>query len=165
MVLHPTQHTTPEGRSYQDPRNLHPRKSKMVSTSIAHLWKGQPTSDPPPKPWFKHFHNPENLLTAFTTSCISDQRWNMLLWHAGQTKGQSDTIESVQRRAVRIIMGTDYTSYSDACTNLGLPSLHTQGKSLKILRKSNPYHHMLPSLPWFACLTVHDEHYLFYFDI
>lgn len=42
-------------------------------------------------------------------------------------------------------MATDYTSNSDACTNLGLSSLHTRRESLsrsfaRSLLKSEPYH-------------------------
>ena len=58
------------------------------------------------------------------------------VWHRptsrlsiGQTRQQSKQLNSIQRRACQIILNDDRT-YSDACTVLGLPSLHDRRHKL-----------------------------------
>ncbi|KAI8481604.1 hypothetical protein Bbelb_407040 [Branchiostoma belcheri] len=48
------------------------------------------------------------------------------VWRSGLTASQSSRIERIQRRAVRIILGPNYSNYADACTQLGLASLHVR---------------------------------------
>ena len=50
------------------------------------------------------------------------------VWASSLTLAQSKTLESVQRRALRIIL--PYVPYKDACTQLGLPLLSTRREQL-----------------------------------
>ncbi|CAH1230646.1 INPP5B [Branchiostoma lanceolatum] len=75
----------------------------------------------------KHFHIPtEDLVTVYVTYVRPVLEYAATIWHSGLTTTLSNRIEKVQRRAVRIIMGADYRSYTDACVHLGLPSLQTR---------------------------------------
>ncbi|KAI8492982.1 hypothetical protein Bbelb_289860 [Branchiostoma belcheri] len=44
----------------------------------------------------------------------------------------SDRIERIQRRAVRIILGPDYFNYAEACSQLGLSTLHERREELTL---------------------------------
>ena len=46
------------------------------------------------------------------------------LWHSSITDADSSKIERTQKRALRIILGGDYTRYSDALLSLNIPSMH-----------------------------------------
>ncbi|KAI8514502.1 hypothetical protein Bbelb_070930 [Branchiostoma belcheri] len=52
------------------------------------------------------------------------------VWGPGPTSTQTTQIENIQRRACRIILGKDYSRYSDACSLLGLPSLQQRRQHL-----------------------------------
>ena len=69
--------------------------------------------------------------------------------HSGLTGVQSKAIERVQRRAVRIILGRDFTTYRDACSRLGLPLLSSRRVDLTrafatSLRRSDQFRSWLP---------------------
>ena len=51
-------------------------------------------------------------------------------WHAGLTTSQRARIETVQRRACRIILGPAYTTYTEACSRLELPTLEARRREL-----------------------------------
>ncbi|CAH1238844.1 OTOGL [Branchiostoma lanceolatum] len=52
------------------------------------------------------------------------------VWNPGLTKNQSSRLETIQRRACRIILGKKYTHYSEALTQLGLPTLESRREQL-----------------------------------
>ena len=52
------------------------------------------------------------------------------LWHSSISVAESSKIESIQKRALKIILGGDFTSYSDALENLKIPSMYQRRKSL-----------------------------------
>ena len=52
------------------------------------------------------------------------------LWHSSISVADSDKIERIQKRALRIILGGDYTSYSDALESLNIPSMHQRREKL-----------------------------------
>ena len=54
------------------------------------------------------------------------------VWHSGLTKLQSAQIERVQKTAVHIILGEDYTNYDVACTSLGVKQLECRRERLCI---------------------------------
>ncbi|KAI8516244.1 hypothetical protein Bbelb_048250 [Branchiostoma belcheri] len=56
------------------------------------------------------------------------------VWRSGLTASQSSRIERIQRRAVRIILGPNYSNYADACSQLGLASLHVRREELTLNR-------------------------------
>ena len=45
-------------------------------------------------------------------------------WHSSLTAGQSKTLEQLQRRACRIVLGRNFTSYSEALSGCDLDSLY-----------------------------------------
>ncbi|KAI8484063.1 hypothetical protein Bbelb_381810 [Branchiostoma belcheri] len=58
---------------------------------------------------------------ASTFRCLPDKpitEYAAPVWHPGLTTLLNNKIERIQRRAVRIIMGHDYTRYSEACLHL-----------------------------------------------
>ena len=57
---------------------------------------------------------------------MSDLFWNNngdVIWHSSITAKHSHTVESIQKRACKIILGNSYNSYESACLSLGLDSL------------------------------------------
>ncbi|CAH1233208.1 REST [Branchiostoma lanceolatum] len=54
------------------------------------------------------------------------------VWQSGLPASLSNKIEKVQRRALRIILGADFTSYSKACERLDLPTLQTRRQELTV---------------------------------
>ena len=45
-------------------------------------------------------------------------------WHSSLTAGQSKSPEQLQRRACKIVLGRNFTSYSDALSDCDLDSLY-----------------------------------------
>lgn len=52
------------------------------------------------------------------------------VWHAGLTTLQSQQLERIQKRALRIILGNNYTSYADALSTCNLCTLKARRESL-----------------------------------
>jgi hypothetical protein len=48
------------------------------------------------------------------------------VWHPGLTKDQCSKIESIQKRAVKIILGTAYTTYNEGLARLELITLESR---------------------------------------
>ena len=98
----------------------------------------------------KHFHvSIDDLVTVYVSYIRPVLEYCAPVWHSGLTTALSDRIEKVQRRAVRIILGHNYTSYTDACSDLGLPSLQARRLDLiknfaNSLRQSEHFLHLLP---------------------
>ncbi|KAI8516367.1 hypothetical protein Bbelb_049480 [Branchiostoma belcheri] len=61
------------------------------------------------------------------------------VWRSGLTASQSSRIERIQRRAVRIILGPNYSNYADACSQLGLASLHIIWTAVKREKHAGKY--------------------------
>jgi len=51
-------------------------------------------------------------------------------WHPGLTKDQTDRPETIQKRAVKIILGQNYSAYEDAQKQLYLDSLDSRRHGL-----------------------------------
>ncbi|XP_035677112.1 phthiocerol synthesis polyketide synthase type I PpsC-like [Branchiostoma floridae] len=98
----------------------------------------------------KHFHiGIEDLVIVYTTYVRPIIEYAAPVWHPGLPTSLSNKLERIQRRAVRIILGANYTSYAEACSQLGLPSLHQRRENLtlkfaKSLLTSSQYRHLLP---------------------
>ena len=98
----------------------------------------------------KHFHiGIEDLVIVYTTYVRPIIEYAAPVWHPGLTTSLSNKLERIQRRAVRTILGANYTSYAEACSQLGLPSLHQRRENLtlkfaKSLLTSSQYRHLLP---------------------
>ena len=88
-----------------------------------------------------------DLLHFYLTVIRPTLEYACPLWHYGLTKSDSDAIEHVQRRAMRIIFGTT-SSYNDILQNFRI--LSTRRESLcinlfnSVLSSDNCLHHLLP---------------------
>ena len=56
-----------------------------------------------------------NLFDVYIKEVRSILEYAVPVWHSSITRKQASAIESVQKMAFRIILGKDYTTYSDAC--------------------------------------------------
>jgi len=95
-----------------------------------------------------------NDLRCFYTTVIRPVlEYACVVWHHGLTKAQSDRLEALQKRAIRIIHGRAVfnMSYEKALARSQLESLSyrraAQGKSfyIKITQPTSCLHHLLPS--------------------
>ncbi|XP_019617826.1 PREDICTED: carbohydrate sulfotransferase 10-like [Branchiostoma belcheri] len=97
----------------------------------------------------KHFHlTTDDLLTVYTSYIRPILEYAAPVWHSGLPYKLSDGIEKVQRRALRVILGSEYTSYAAACSHLGLPTLSSRRRTLtetfaKSLLRSGQLQHIL----------------------
>jgi len=79
----------------------------------------------------KMFRVPElDLVTIYTCYVRPICEYAVPVWNPGLTKTQSFRLETIQRRACRIILGNKYTHYSEALTQLGLPTLESRREQL-----------------------------------
>ena len=53
-----------------------------------------------------------------------------VLWHFGLSGKNRNSLERVQKSALRVILGKSYTSYNDALKELNIDSLHDRRESL-----------------------------------
>ena len=53
-----------------------------------------------------------------------------MVWHSSITKGEQKDIERIQKVALRIILGQDYSSYADSLKKTGLETLTTRRTKL-----------------------------------
>ena len=53
-----------------------------------------------------------------------------LVWHSSLTKENISDLERIQKNAVRIILGKNYTDYEDALEKIGLQSLQKRRNEL-----------------------------------
>ncbi|KAI8515725.1 hypothetical protein Bbelb_065380 [Branchiostoma belcheri] len=91
----------------------------------------------------------EDLLLCYKTLVRPTCEYAAPAWHAGLTTAQRARIETLQRRACRIILGPAYTSYKEACSILDLPTLDDRRRDLcrnfaKRLVESESFRNWLP---------------------
>ncbi|KAI8516708.1 hypothetical protein Bbelb_052890 [Branchiostoma belcheri] len=98
----------------------------------------------------KHFHLPiDDLVTVYVTYIRPVTEYAAPVWHSGLSTLLCNKLEKVQRRALRIILGIDFISYSKACELLALPTLKGRREELTVkfarsLEQSEQYRHLLP---------------------
>ena len=73
------------------------------------------------------------------------------VWHPSITQNQHQALERIQRRACRIIMGVNYSSYQDALTTCNIPVLKQRREKIcleftKSIMNSNEFRNWLPNL-------------------
>jgi hypothetical protein len=68
--------------------------------------------------------NHEELITVYRGYIRPLLEYCDTVWHSSLTAGQSKTLEQLQRRACRIVLGRNFTSYLDALCDCDLESLH-----------------------------------------
>ena len=76
--------------------------------------------------------SPDDLLTCYKTFVRPSCEYGAPAWHAGLTMKQRRRIEFIQKRACRIILGTGYTSYREACMTLDIPTLEQRRDHLTL---------------------------------
>ena len=91
----------------------------------------------------------DDLLRVWTSYLRPICEYAAPLWHSSITSAESSKIERIQKRALRLILGSDYTCYIDALTILNIPSMHQRREDLclkfaKSLLKSPKFSYLLP---------------------
>ena len=91
----------------------------------------------------------EELIVVYKSYFRPVLEYGDVVWHSSITKNQSKTIERIQKRACRTILGHEYSSYSDALNLCNLDSLedrrtHHCIKFAKGLEQNVRTEHLLP---------------------
>ena len=94
----------------------------------------------------------QDLIHIYILYIRSVLEYCSVLWHSTLTVEQSQAIERVQKTCLKIILGSEYTSYSDALgyTGLELLSERREARCLQFGLKClvHPVHHrMFPANP------------------
>ena len=71
-----------------------------------------------------------NLLVIYKGYVRSLLEYPVLVWNAGLTSKLIDNLESVQKRSLRIILGSSYTSYEEVLEKCCLQSLQERRKDI-----------------------------------
>ncbi|XP_071948970.1 uncharacterized protein [Antedon mediterranea] len=91
----------------------------------------------------------DDLITVYTSYIRPILEYACQVWHGAITKKMANSIETIQKRACRIMLGATYISYDNALEVTGLPSLGARRDTLVLsfgrgLLKSNCFRDMLP---------------------
>ena len=73
------------------------------------------------------------LFDVYTKEVRSVLELAVPVWHSGLTKLQSSEIERIQKIAFRIMLGSEYLSYEQACKNFGSETL--ENRQIKLCLK------------------------------
>ena len=101
----------------------------------------------------RHFLPYQDLITVYCSYIRPICEYGCPVWHGGLTVKQSSSLESVQKRALRIILGNEFSSYDDALNICNLTSLSKRRENLclsfmkKTLSKTNQFQEYLPPSP------------------
>ena len=94
----------------------------------------------------------DDMLHFFTTVIRSLLEYACPVWHNSLTKEQSDRIESIQKRALKVICGTSFIDYEQMRYLYKLPSLSERREFLckrffekSVLSSASCLHYLLPS--------------------
>ena len=93
----------------------------------------------------------DQLLTVYLTCVGSTLEFAAPVFHSGLTANQSSQIEMVQKKALAIIIGRQYSSYETALNTLNLERLDTRREDLSFrfalkCTKSHRHNSMPPQL-------------------
>ena len=72
----------------------------------------------------------DDLLHIYALYIRSVTEQSAVVWHSAITKGEQNDLERVQKVALRIILGQNYTSYSEALNYTGLETLSDRRSNL-----------------------------------
>ena len=94
----------------------------------------------------------DQLLTVYQTRVRSTLEFAAPVFHSGLTANQSSQIEMVQKKALAIILGRQYSSYETALNTLNLERLDTRREDLSFrfalkCTKSHRHNSMFPPNP------------------
>ena len=110
------------GVNINDNLKWHTQVSQMVKKANGRLYMLK---------LLKHFNLPrDDLVTIFSGFVRPSAEHAAPVWHPGLTSEESAALERIQRRACRIIMGRQYTSYDDALKACGLDSMYVRREQL-----------------------------------
>ena len=92
-----------------------------------------------------------DLVTIFTGFLRPLVEFAAPVWHSGITAAQNTAVENIQKRACKIIMGKDYTTYEEVLAILNLETLEERRKQLclsffKSLLSSEQFCNWVPPL-------------------
>ena len=76
-----------------------------------------------------------DLMTIYSCFIRPITEYAAPVWNGALTKQQITHIERVQKRALKIILGSNYTTYDDVLANCNLQSLNDRRKSLCVFKK------------------------------
>ena len=88
------------------------------------------------------------MLSFYNSTVRSSVEYACPVWHTGLTGEQSDSIEAIQKRAMRIIYPE--LSYAEALALAGLDLLHSRRERIasslfsKMLSPDHKLHHLIP---------------------
>ena len=93
----------------------------------------------------------EDLLRVWVSYLRPICEYAAPVWHSSISVAESSKIERIQKRAVRIILGGDYNSYSDALESLNIPSMYQRREMLcskfaNNVLSSPKFRYLLPDL-------------------
>ena len=96
----------------------------------------------------------DQLVTVYRTRVRSTLEFAAPVFHCGLTKDQSRQIEMVQKKAMAIILGSEYTNYEYALSKVNLERLDTRRTTLSLnfaqkCAKSHQHKFMFPANPTF----------------
>ena len=106
----------------------------------------------------KFTSNKKDLKRIYILQVRSKLEQSAVLWHGSLTKECSNKLERVQKSALKVILGSKYTSYSDALHELKLQSLGERRESLclkfaeKCLR-TDKFKSMFPKKTKLHCMS------------
>ena len=94
----------------------------------------------------------EDLLRTYTVFIRPTVEYAAPVWHSSLSNSQSSEIEAIQKRSLKIILGSGYTSYQDALSLLNLTNLTNRRQALftsfsRSLAENKRTSHLLPRRP------------------
>ena len=79
----------------------------------------------------------EDLLRIWTSFIRPISEYAAPLWHSSITNFEIIKLERLQKRALRIILGSNYTTYTDVLNQLNIPSLQDRRETLTRMFANN----------------------------
>ena len=92
----------------------------------------------------------EDLLSVYCTYVRPVVEYCASVWHSGLTEHQRIQIERIQKRACRLMLGTQYYDYKHAVEMLGLSTLEMRRERLSLnlgkglIKETSQFNHWLP---------------------
>ena len=106
----------------------------------------------------KFTSNKQDLKRIYILQVRSKLEQSAVVWHSSLTKECCDKLERVQKSALKVILGSSYTSYSDALNDLKLQSLAERRRSLclkfaKKCLRTEKFNSMFPKKTKLHCMS------------
>ena len=111
----------------------------------------------------RHCLPSRDMLTIYEGYIRPVLEYGTPVWHSGITQKQSENIEKIQKRALRIIFGCQYSTYCDTLAQLGMITLQERRRMLclnfiqKTLNNTDQFKNYLPQKPRNERLLRHSQ--------